>query len=121
MLKLHQIIGYLTLAGMVTQGFLGGKLYNNWERGLYRTHKTVGNKNTSNISMTNGINKLLIPITIGIEIKKLNKAFLEVVKIIAKVKRNKINKASILFKILTLLIRNKLKDNGHIKDNHVPA
>ena len=43
MLKIHQIIGYLTLAGMVTQGFLGGKLYNNWERGLYNTHKTVGN------------------------------------------------------------------------------
>ena len=43
MLKIHQIIGYLTLAGMVTQGFLGGKLYNNWERGLYKTHKTVGN------------------------------------------------------------------------------
>ena len=43
MLKIHQIIGYLTLAGMVTQGFLGGKLYNNWERGQYKTHKTVGN------------------------------------------------------------------------------
>ena len=46
MLKVHQIIGYLTLAGMLTQGFLGGKLYNNWERGLYRTHKTVGNLTT---------------------------------------------------------------------------
>ena len=43
MLKIHQIIGYLTLAGMVTQGFLGGKLYNNWEEGLYRTHKTPVN------------------------------------------------------------------------------
>ena len=43
MLKIHQIIGYLTLAGMITQGFLGGKLYNNWERGLYNIHKTVGN------------------------------------------------------------------------------
>ncbi len=43
MLKIHQVIGYLTLVGMVTQGFLGGKLYNNWERGLYNTHKTVGN------------------------------------------------------------------------------
>ena len=43
MLKIHQVIGYLTLAGMVTQGFLGGKLYNNGERGLYNTHKTVGN------------------------------------------------------------------------------
>ena len=26
MLKSHQIIGYLTLAGMITQGILGGKL-----------------------------------------------------------------------------------------------
>ena len=48
MLKIHQIIGYLTLAGMVTQGFLGGRLYNNLESGIYDTdlyniHKTVGN------------------------------------------------------------------------------
>ena len=43
MLKSHQIIGYLTLAGMIAQGILGGKLYNNWERDLYNTHKTVGN------------------------------------------------------------------------------
>ena len=48
MLKIHQIIGYLTLAGMVTQGFLGGKLYNNLESGVYDTdlyniHRTVGN------------------------------------------------------------------------------
>ena len=46
MLKVHQIFGYLTLAGLVTQGFLGGKLYNNWERGLYRTHRAVGNFTT---------------------------------------------------------------------------
>ena len=43
MLKAHQLIGYLTFAGMMAQGFLGGKLYNNWNRSLYRTHKTVGN------------------------------------------------------------------------------
>lgn len=43
MLKSHQIIGYLTLAGMIAQGILGGKLYNKWERDLYNTHKTVGN------------------------------------------------------------------------------
>ena len=30
MLKTHQIIGFVTLAGMITQGFLGGKLYKNW-------------------------------------------------------------------------------------------
>ena len=43
MLKTHQIIGFVTLAGMITQGFLGGKLYNNWRLDRYNTHKTVGN------------------------------------------------------------------------------
>ena len=42
MLKTHQYIGYFTLVGMIAQGILGGKLYNNWERNLYNTHKTVG-------------------------------------------------------------------------------
>ena len=44
MLKAHQIIGYTTLAAMLAQGFLGGKLYN--ARGdkynsLYKTHKNM--------------------------------------------------------------------------------
>ena len=41
MLKSHQIIGYLTLAGMVAQGIMGGKLYNGSYE-LYDTHKTLG-------------------------------------------------------------------------------
>ena len=41
MLKSHQIIGYLTLAGMVAQGILGGKLYNG-DYSVYETHKTLG-------------------------------------------------------------------------------
>lgn len=41
MLKSHQIIGYLTLAGMVAQGIMGGKLYNG-DYKLYDAHKTLG-------------------------------------------------------------------------------
>ena len=42
MLKLHQLIGYVTLAGMVTQGILGTKLYKGRSR-YYDTHETIGN------------------------------------------------------------------------------
>ena len=41
MLKSHQIIGYLTLVGMVAQGIMGGKLYNG-DYDLYNAHKTLG-------------------------------------------------------------------------------
>ena len=41
MLTTHQVIGYLTLAGMVAQGIIGGKLYNG-DGSLYQTHKTMG-------------------------------------------------------------------------------
>ena len=41
MLKAHQIIGYTTLAAMVAQGLIGGKLYNG-QNDLYKTHKTMG-------------------------------------------------------------------------------
>tara|TARA_B100000963_G_scaffold302417_1_gene275330 strand:- start:9 stop:644 length:636 start_codon:yes stop_codon:yes gene_type:complete len=42
MLKAHQIIGYLTFAGMIYQGILGGKLYNG-DYSVYDTHKKLGN------------------------------------------------------------------------------
>jgi len=42
MLKAHQIIGYVTFAGMIAQGILGGKLYNG-DYSLYETHKSIGN------------------------------------------------------------------------------
>ena len=41
MLKSHQVIGYLTLAGMVAQGIMGGKLYKG-DYELYDAHKTLG-------------------------------------------------------------------------------
>ena len=38
MLKAHQIIGYITFAGMIYQGILGGKMYNG-DYGVYETGK----------------------------------------------------------------------------------
>ena len=72
MLKVHQIIGYLTLAGMVTQGFLGGKLYNNWEKGLYGTHKTVGNLTTLSYFTGAGLSLFSPPPLINKKYKGLN-------------------------------------------------
>ena len=41
MLNVHQILGYVTFAGMIAQGILGGKVYNG-DYSYYDTHKTVG-------------------------------------------------------------------------------
>ncbi|MBC8399617.1 MAG: hypothetical protein H8E16_21350 [Flavobacteriales bacterium] len=41
MLKAHQVIGYITFAGMIYQGILGGKLYNG-DYTVYDTHKKLG-------------------------------------------------------------------------------
>ena len=41
MLKAHQFIGYLTFLGMLTQGYLGGKLYSG-DYSLYDLHKNIG-------------------------------------------------------------------------------
>ena len=38
----HQILGYVTLAGMIAQGVLGNRLYKGKYR-LYDTHETLGN------------------------------------------------------------------------------
>lgn len=38
----HQLLGYVTLAGMVAQGVLGTQLYNR-KYNLYETHKILGN------------------------------------------------------------------------------
>ena len=46
MLKSHQIIGYLTLLGMVAQGIMGGKLYKG-DYDLYDAHKNLGKLVTS--------------------------------------------------------------------------
>lgn len=42
MLKIHQVIGYATLAGMFAQGIIGSQLYRG-NSDLYNTHKLIGN------------------------------------------------------------------------------
>ena len=46
MLKTHQVIGYTTLAAMIAQGIIGGKLYNG-DYSLYKLHKDMGNAVTA--------------------------------------------------------------------------
>jgi len=41
MLTAHQAIGYITLASMIAQGIIGGKLYNG-DESLRSTHNTMG-------------------------------------------------------------------------------
>ena len=72
MLKSHQIIGYLTLAGMITQGILGGKLYNNWERDLYNTHKTVGSIVTASYFTGAGLSLFAPPPLINRKVEGFN-------------------------------------------------
>ena len=72
MLKTHQIIGFVTLAGMITQGFLGGKLYNNWTLDRYNTHKTVGNLTSISYFTGAGLSLFSPPPLINKKYKGLN-------------------------------------------------
>ena len=72
MLKSHQIIGYLTLAGMIAQGILGGKLYNNWERDLYNTHRTVGNIVTASYFTGAGLSLFAPPPLVNKKVEGFN-------------------------------------------------
>ena len=42
MLKLHQVGGFVTLAGMIAQGFIGAKLYNDPSDRLRNLHESMG-------------------------------------------------------------------------------
>ncbi len=42
MLKLHQVGGFVTLAGMIAQGFVGAKLYSHPSSSLRDTHENLG-------------------------------------------------------------------------------
>mgnify|MGYP001215332708 CR=1 FL=1 len=72
MLKSHQIIGYLTLAGMIAQGILGGKLYKNWERNLYNTHKTMGNVVTASYFTGAGLSLFAPPPLVNKKVEGFN-------------------------------------------------
>ena len=72
MLKTHQIIGFVTLAGMITQGFLGGKLYKNWTIDRYNTHKTIGNLTSLSYFTGAGLSLFSPPPLINKKYKGLN-------------------------------------------------
>ena len=71
MLKSHQILGYLTLGGMVAQGIMGGKLYNG-EYELYETHKKLGSWVTASYFTGAGLSLFAPPPLIRNKVKGLN-------------------------------------------------
>ena len=71
MLKSHQIIGYLTLAGMVAQGIMGGKLYNG-DYELYDAHKTLGQWVTTSYFTGAGLSLFAPPPLVKKKIKGFN-------------------------------------------------
>ena len=71
MLKSHQIIGYLTLAGMVAQGIMGGRLYNG-DYELYDTHKTLGRWVTASYFTGAGLSLFAPPPLIRKKVKGFN-------------------------------------------------
>jgi cytochrome b561 len=68
MLTAHQVVGYATLAGMVAQGIIGGRLYNGEYR-LYNTHKTMGNVVTALYFTDAGLSLLAPPPLINKKVK----------------------------------------------------
>ena len=71
MLKSHQIIGYLTLAGMVAQGIMGGKLYNG-DYELYDAHKTLGKWVTASYFAGAGLSLFAPPPLVRKKVKGFN-------------------------------------------------
>ena len=71
MLKSHQIIGYLTLAGMVAQGIMGGKLYNG-DYDLYNAHKTMGKWVTASYFTGAGLSLFAPPPLVRKKLKGFN-------------------------------------------------
>ena len=68
MLTAHQVVGYATLAGMLAQGIIGGRLYNGEYR-LYDTHKTMGNVVTALYFTDAGLSLLAPPPLINKKVK----------------------------------------------------
>jgi len=71
MLKSHQILGYLTLGGMIAQGIMGGKLYNG-EYELYETHKKLGHWVTASYFTGAGLSLFAPPPLVRNRVKGLN-------------------------------------------------
>ena len=71
MLKAHQIIGYVTFAGMIYQGILGGKMYNG-DYSVYDTHKTLGKIVTASYFTGAGLSLFTPPPLVSREKEGLN-------------------------------------------------
>jgi len=71
MLNSHQIIGYLTLAGMVAQGIMGGRLYNG-DYQLYDAHKTLGKWVTASYFTGAGLSLFAPPPLVRKKVKGFN-------------------------------------------------
>jgi cytochrome b561 len=68
MLTTHQILGYTTLAAMVAQGIIGGKLYNG-DFSLYELHKDMGTVVNISYFTTAGLSLFTPPPLINKKIK----------------------------------------------------
>ena len=73
MLKAHQIIGFVTLAGMVAQGVMGTQLYKGDYR-YYETHETIGNLTSISYFTGAGLSLFAPPPLINKKTKGLSSA-----------------------------------------------
>ncbi|MGA0415835.1 MAG: hypothetical protein ACO3MZ_07845 [Flavobacteriaceae bacterium] len=68
LLVAHQVIGYVTLAGMITQGIIGSQLYNGNYR-LYETHENLGKAVTASYFTGAGLSLFSPPPLINKKVK----------------------------------------------------
>jgi cytochrome b561 len=68
LLTTHQVLGYTTLAAMVAQGIIGGKLYNG-DNSLYQLHKDMGTAVNIGYFTTAGLSLFAPPPLINKKVK----------------------------------------------------
>lgn len=68
LLVAHQVIGYVTLAGMIAQGIIGSQLYNGNYR-LYETHENLGKAVTASYFTGAGLSLFSPPPLINKKVK----------------------------------------------------
>lgn len=73
MLTTHQVLGYATLAAMVAQGIIGGKLYNG-DYDLYELHKNMGTVVNVGYFTTAGLSLFAPPPLINKKVKGFTSA-----------------------------------------------
>ncbi|MEL0298924.1 MAG: hypothetical protein VW972_01385 [Flavobacteriaceae bacterium] len=68
LLVAHQVIGYVTLAGMIAQGIIGSQLYNGNYR-LYETHENLGKAVTASYFTGAGLSLFSPPPLVNKKVK----------------------------------------------------